>query len=142
MPDNERAERGKAMDHLALVRSLSGEMSAAISAIEHNDMGEFAAHVAAQEAICHKLKQDTDQALRVVDESYQAASKDPADSRLFEKIREAHLALAQLNRTYSALIQRSQKSIGAIIGLYRNHGQRYSKDQNPQPSAHTWSCEA
>lgn len=141
MAETETPEESQATEHLALVRALSHEISSAISAIERNDMGDFASRIAAQEAICHKLNPKGDESLKLACESYKAAANSPAGSPLSHKIHEAHLALARLNRVYAALIRRSQKSIGSIISLYKSQGQSYTKDAKAQPSQHTWSCE-
>jgi len=142
MSEFENAGQKEATEHLALVRALSGEISSAISAIERNDMVELGSRIAAQEVICHKLNQQDPQRLKQAFESYRAAVQTPAKSTLFDNIREAHLALTRLNRVYAGVVSRSQRSIELITDLYRNHGQRYSKDDNARPAKHTWSCEA
>ncbi|MFY9675142.1 MAG: hypothetical protein WB817_04660 [Terriglobales bacterium] len=142
MPNSETADQAEASQHLALVRSLSAEISSAISAIERNDMSELSSRIAAQEVICHKLSEQDPQRLKRAIESYRAAAQPPANSSIFEKIREAHRALAQLNRVYAGVVSRSQRSIELITNLYRNHGQRYDKDDKTRPAQHNWSCEA
>ncbi|MFZ3264122.1 MAG: hypothetical protein WA172_08980 [Terriglobales bacterium] len=141
MAETETPDHREATEHLALVRALSHEISSAISAIERNDMGDFASRVAAQEAISHQLNRKGEESLKLACESYKAAAESPAGSPLSQKIREAHVALARLNRVYAALIRRSQKSIGLIISLYKSQGQSYTKDAKAQSSQHTWSCE-
>ncbi len=142
MPEIETVDHDETRQHLALVRALSGEVSNAISAIERNDMGELASHIAAQEIICHKLNQQDPQHLKHAFEAYRSTAQSREKSSLIQKVREAHLALARLNRTYAGVISRSQRSIELITNLYRNHGQGYNKDENVRPSKHTWSCEA
>ena len=137
-----KADHQDGIEHLALVRALSHEISEAISAIEHNDLADLNKRVAAQEYLSEKLKQKHLPSLLLVCESYRTASEIPADTSLRQKIREAHLALAQLSRVYAALIQRSQRSVGLILDLYRNHGQRYTRDASALPAKHTLSCEA
>lgn len=141
MPDTTKIETLAAAQHLALVTSLSSEISSAISAIERNDMSEFESRVAAQEAICHKLAQQDPERLKRAFDSYQSAALTPATASLLDKVREAHLALARLNRVYAGVVGRSQRSIELITNFYRNYGQRYSKDENARPAKHTWSCE-
>jgi hypothetical protein len=142
MPELETVNHDETKQHLALVRELSGEISSAISAIERNDMTELTSRLAAQEVICHKLNQQDPQRLKQAFESYRSAVQSRDKSSLLQKVREAHLTLARLNRTYAGVIGRSQRSIELITSLYRNHGQGYSKDEKAQPSKHTWSCEA
>jgi uncharacterized protein YcbK (DUF882 family) len=142
MPEFEAAGHKEVTEHLALVRALSGEISSAISAIERNDMAELGSRIAAQEVICHKLNQQDPQRLKQAFESYRSAAETSADPTLFDNIREAHLALTRLNRIYAGVVSGSQRSIELITNLYRNHGQRYNKDDNARPAKHTWSCEA
>ncbi len=142
MSESENAGHNEATEHLALVRALSGEISSAISAIERNDMTELGSRIAAQEVICHKLNQQDPQRLKHAFESYRSVAQTPAKSTLFDNIREAHQTLTRLNRIYAGVVSRSQRSIELITNLYRNHGQRYSKDDNARPAKHTWSCEA
>lgn len=142
MPEIETVDHDETKQHLALVRALSGEVSNAISAIERNDMTELTSRLAAQEVICHKLNQQDPQRLKQALESYRSAAQSREKSSLIHKVREAHLALARLNRAYAGVISRSQRSIELITNLYRNHGQGYSKDESARPSKHTWSCEA
>lgn len=129
------------MEHLALVQALSREISSAISAIERNDMAEFALRLAAQEAICHGLDGKGPK-FRAACSSYRAASAIVPEESVWERIRQAHFALAKLNRVYSGVISRSQKSVALILNLYKNHGQRYSKDADARGSRHNLSCEA
>lgn len=128
--------------HLALVQALSGEISSAISAIERNDMSDLSARIAAQEAICQELNRQDPQRLQQAFESYSSTAQIPTKHSIIDKIREAHLTLARLNRIYAGIISRSQRSIELILSLYQNHGQRYHKDDNARPAKHTWSCEA
>jgi hypothetical protein len=141
MADPRTAEAREAMEHLALVQALSHEISSAISAIERNDMADFAARLSAQEAICRDLDRKGTK-FQAACASYRASSNLPAEASVWEKIRQAHFALAKLNRVYRGVISRSQKSIGLILNLYKNHGQRYSKDANARGGKHTLSCEA
>jgi len=139
----QQATKKDAVEHLALVRSLSHEISSAISAIERNDRADLSERVAAQEAICLKLNQKSPTDLQLACASYRATSEQSeGEPSLWQKIREAHIALDRVNRVYAALIKRSQKSIEMIVGLYRNPGPPYAKDEGAPSPKHTWSCEA
>ncbi|HVM91861.1 MAG TPA: hypothetical protein VMT67_03560 [Terriglobales bacterium] len=141
MPDTEKITQEEATQHLALVTALSSEVSLAISAIERNDMTELESRIAAQETICQKLAQQDPERLKRAFNSYKSAAETPSRTTLFDKVREAHLALARLNRVYAGIVGRSQRSIELIANFYRNYGQRYSKDESAPPAKHTWSCE-
>jgi len=130
------------IEHLALVRALSREVSSAISAIERNDLTLLTNSVAAQEAICQKLNRQGTEWLRLACASYRASVDGPVETPMMQTIREAHLGLAHLNRIYAGLVRRSQRSIELITALYRNYGQGYAKTPNNRTSNHTWSCEA
>lgn len=142
MSEIETVDHDETQQHLSLVRALSGEISNAISAIERNDMGELNSRIAAQEVICHKLNQQDPQRLKQAFESYRSTAQNRDKSSLIQRIREAHLTLARLNRAYAGVISGSQRSIELITNLYRHHGQGYSKGEKARPSKHTWSCEA
>jgi len=141
MPDFETADHGQTKQHLDLVQALSGEISSAIASIERNDMVELGSHITAQEIICQKLKQQDPHRLQQAFESYRSAAQVAVKSSPLQKLRDEYLALAHLNRIYAKVIGRSQKSIELIANLYRNHGQRYNKDEKTRPGKHTWSCE-
>ncbi|HTR27100.1 MAG TPA: hypothetical protein VMI10_24220 [Terriglobales bacterium] len=142
MPDTGKIDHQETTQHLALVTALSSEISSAISAIERNDMAELKSRVAAQEAICQRLAQQDPDRLKRAFDSYKSVAQTPAKATLFEKVREAHLALARLNRVYAGVVGRSQRSLELITNFYRNYGQRYSKEEGAPPTKHTWSCEA
>ena len=142
MSEIQTVDQDETQQHLALVRALSGEVSSAISAIERNDMGELTSRIAAQEVICQKLNQQDPQRLKQAFESYRSAALSREKSSLVERVRQAHLALARLNRTYAGVLSRSQRSIELITNLYRTHGQGYNNNEKARPSKHTWSCEA
>lgn len=133
-------EKAVATEHLALVRALSQEVSAAISAIERNDLALLKTSVVAQESICQKLSQRRAEWLRSACASYRASSGEQRDVSLLQEVRDAHVVLARLNRIYEALIARSQKSIKLITALYRAQAD-YSRDPKVRTGDHTWSCE-
>jgi hypothetical protein len=142
MANNETLGHKEGMEHLALVRALSQEVSSAISAIERNDLAELTTRVAAQDAICFKLNQKGPQTLQLACEPYRASCESSEERSLWQAICEAHTALSRLNRTYAGLVKRSQRSIELIAGLYRNPDQSYDRNPTAQPGKHTWSCEA
>jgi hypothetical protein len=141
MPDLQTADHDQTKQQLALVQALSGEISSAISALERNDMVELGSHVAAQEVICQKMKQQDPQRLRKAAEAYGSTAQIAGKSSSLQKLRDEYLALAHLNRIYARMISRSQKSIELLSNLYQNYGQRYNKDEKTRPGKHTWSCE-
>jgi hypothetical protein len=98
--------------------------------------------IAAQEVICHKLNQQDPQRLKHAFESYRSTAQSREKSSLIQRVRQAHLTLARLSRTYGGVLSRSQRSIELITNLYRNHGHGYSKDEKARHPKHTWSCEA
>jgi hypothetical protein len=113
------------LDHLDLVRALSEEIGAAISAIERNQLKRLEAAIRNQERICHELltRRNTTSAL--------------AGTRT-QEVEEAHSNLAQLNRVYAGVMKRAKRCADLLLALY---GQGYGNDVS-LADRHSWSCEA
>jgi hypothetical protein len=124
------ATRQQQSQHLAQVHALLQAMASAIAAIEKNDLRKFDTCLAAQETICHRLSANPCAPPSIARDD---AAIDHLDVRFHQEIREAHKALAQLNRIYAALLKRARKSAQLMTVLHRNH---------VPPQRHTWSCEA
>ena len=127
------------LEHLAQVRALSLAVASAISAIEKNDLRQFEIQLANQETICNRLS-----AAKWILSPTAAEEAGPGanlDESLLPEIRKAYIALAQLNRVYAALLNRTRRSFGLIAALYRSHGEGYQRGPVPLPQHHTWSCE-
>jgi len=119
-------------EYLGRVQALGQAIASAISAIEKYDRTRFEAHLAVQETICNRLTAT----------NWKVLFEGTAPS-LIEEVRQAHMALAQLNRVYAALLKRVRRSSGLIVALYRSHGEGYDRGPSPLLSqGHTWSCEA
>ena len=125
-------------EHLGELRALSHQIGSAISAVEHNDLAKLQSCVAEQERLCQQLGGGK-WLLPAIGEKESGASS--AAPTLREEIREAYVALAQLNRVYGALLKRAQRSCGLLTGAYRDLGQGYGKDSPGCAERHTWSCE-
>jgi hypothetical protein len=126
-------------EHLAQVQALAQAMRAAIAAIEKNDLAQFQAHLAAQETICNRLSCGPETASRI---AKAAVSGEKAEPGLHHEIRQAYVALAQMNRVYGSLLKRARKSVEMMIALYRSHGTGYDRGPAALPQSRTWSCEA
>jgi hypothetical protein len=127
------------LEHLAQVHALLQSVAFAISAIEKNNLREFETQLAAQETICNRLS-GKKLAMSSIDKAKAVRGETP-DAGLLQEIRRAHLALAQLNRVYAALVRRSRRHVGLIAALYRSHGVGYDRGLATLPQRHTWSCE-
>jgi hypothetical protein len=121
------------VEHLALVHALSRAIGSAISAIEKNNLPELETQLAIQETICNRLSGNK--------LAMSSVSKVEVVHGELQQIRQAHLALAQLNRVYAALLKRSRRHLGQITALYGNHGEGYNRGPSTLPQRHTWSCE-
>jgi hypothetical protein len=130
MPTSD-ATRRQQSQHLAQVLALQQAIASAIAAIEKNDLRNLETSLATQETICHRLSANP---CVPSSASGEDAAIDNADALLHKEMREAHIALAQLNRIYAALLKRARKSAQLMTVLYRNHV--------ASPQRHTWSCEA
>jgi len=111
------------LDYLDLVRALSEQIAAAISAIERNQLQQFDAAIRSQEKICHELL------------AVSAARLSPTRR---QAVKEAHSTLVQLNRVYAGVIKRAKRCADLLLALY---GQGYGNDI-PLIDRHSWSCEA
>ena len=136
---NSDAARNSQLEHLAQVKALSREVASGISAIERNDLKQFESHLAAQESICTRLAGT--QLLLPPAKAEPAPSTDAPSFALLREIRQAHLALAKLNRVYAAVLKRAQRTTGMIASVYRSHGQGYERTPSAPVKHQTWSCE-
>jgi hypothetical protein len=131
--------RQEQLEHLAQVHALAQAVSSAISAIEKNDLQKFEIHLAAQESICNRLSGP--RWMLPSTATREGVDGESLDAQLLQEIRQAYVALAQLNRVYAALLKRARRSVELIIALYRSHGEGYDRGPSPLPQRHTWSCE-
>jgi hypothetical protein len=138
MPRSNSTNDQMGREHLAQVRALSEEVASAISAIEQNNLQQLQKSVALQETLCDQI---AEKKWQLPSASGKDSGTDAAAMPLIEEIRKAHVALAQVNRVYAAVLKRSQRSAGLIAAIYRNHGQGYAKDAPVLADRHTWSCE-
>jgi hypothetical protein len=109
------------------VQALCSEVQASILALEQNNVALLEQSLAKQEALCNQLT--------VLKE--QSAGSKPLDARSAAEIRHAYMALAQKNRTYAALLKRSNRTVSLLSGFYRCYG---AGTEN-KPMNHTLSCE-
>ena len=137
---NADSTREQQRKHLAQVQALSREVASALSAIEKNDLHQFEMHVASQEAICNSMV-SPQKLLPPAPALSGSGSEADSGSRLLDEIRQAHEALAQVNRVYAAVLRRAEKTRGLIAAIYRAHGQGYERGPSPIAKHHTWSCE-
>jgi hypothetical protein len=139
MPTSEAIRQQDLREHLAQVHALSGAIASAILAIEKNNLPELETQLAAQEMICNRLSE----AKLVMSSIFNAETVrgETVNALWPQEIRQAHLALAQLNRVYAALLRRSRRYTGMIAVLYRSHGEGYDRGTSTLPQRHTWSCE-
>ncbi len=138
MLQSDGTRRREQLEHLAQVHALSQAIASAISAIEKNDLPQLETHVAAQETMCNRLS-GTKGIFPLSPKASAAANGNP-ETQLQQELRQAHVALAQLNRVYAALLKRSSRSVGLMAALYRQ-GAGYDRSPAPAPQRHSWSCE-
>lgn len=131
--------RERQVKYLAQVQALSREIADAISAIEKNDLTKFQKHVASQEALCDTMAPA--QKLLPPAPAGSRESEPDSEAELVVEIRQAHTSLAQLNRTYAAVLKRAEKNRALIAAIYWAHGQGYDRGPSPIIKHHTWSCE-
>jgi len=112
-------------DYLDLIRALSKEIAAAVSAIERNQLKQLEAAIENQEIICQKLL------ARKASPSQLAGTGNAA-------LEEARSQLAQVNRVYAGVVKRAKRCADLLLALY---GQGYGSDVR-LADRHSWSCEA
>jgi hypothetical protein len=123
-----RKSTDRESEQLDLVRALSSEITAAISALEKNDLHRLQAAIAAQERICHQM---------VVRKSLPVA---PGTSDT-DLLRAAYAELAQLNRVYAGVIKRSKRCADLLLALYGSCGIGYGKDLSGSSAQQSLTCE-
>ena len=114
--------------HLDLVRALSSEITAAIAALEKNDLQRLQAAIARQEQICHHM----------VAAKWSPLAPSAADTDL---LRAAYAELAQLNRVYAGVIKRSKRCADLLLALYGSCGIGYGKDLSGSSARQSLTCE-
>ena len=138
MRNDNATRKQEQLEHLAQVNALRQAIASAISAIEKNDLTQFETHLATQETICHRLSATKCASLFTAPG---IAASEEADRPLSLEIRQAYMALAQLNRVYAALLKRARRSFGLMVALYRTHREGYDRSPSALAQGHTWSCE-
>ena len=124
--------------HVGGVRALTDQIGYAISAIEHNSLGKLQEALSAQDALCRQLAETR---LLLPERCESSIAPPPQELALREELRDAYVALSQMNRVYAALVKRVERSCGALAAVYRNHTQGYSKDLPSPPERRSLSCE-
>jgi hypothetical protein len=128
MQDTDRSAKQDEQQHVALVHSLARELESARGALVKNNLAQFNAHVAQQEAICQQLANTPWTRRRA-----------PSDETTSE-IREAYESLAQQNRIYAAVLRRWKRTNDLLAALYRCQ-QGYGNAVSAASKLETWSCE-
>lgn len=123
-----RKSTDRESQQLQWVRALSSEITAAIAALETNDLPRLQAAIASQERICHQM---------VVSKS-QPVAPGATDTDL---LRAAYAELAQLNRVYAGVIQRSKRCSDLLLALYSSCGIGYGKDLSGSSTQQSVTCE-
>ncbi len=124
--------------HVAQVRALASQIGNAISAIEHNDLLKLQDSVSAQHTLCCQLAETR---LLLPERCESGIAPTAREVELREELREAYVALGQMNRIYTALLKRAERSCVALAAVYRTHTQGYSKDSPSPPERRNLSCE-
>ena len=121
MTSKSASQETEQLEHLELVGALSREITAALSAIEKNDLPAFQAAIANQEKVCHQMIVHKGSPL--------AASANDTDL-----VRKAYLELAQLNRVYGGVIKRSKRCADLLAALYSSCGIGHGKEGSERQS--------
>jgi hypothetical protein len=125
--------------HLMRVRALTAEVTAAIYAVEHNDLGKLQVAISNQERICNELA--TTKWTPSSPEKKPVRGAKPATSEIVDQIQAAYVALAQINRVYAGVVKRSKRAVDLLAALYGNQRDGYSPEPRPSENFQTLSCE-
>jgi hypothetical protein len=125
--------------HLTRVRLLTGEVAAAISAIEHNNLRQLQIAVANQERICNELVTTKWRPSPLAKKNVRRNAAPIAETG--DQIQAAYVALAQINRVYAGVVKRSKRSVDLLSALYGNQGDGYGQEPLPSETLQTLSCE-
>ena len=139
MPKSDLTRENVDAQHLTRVRLLTGEVAAAISAIEHNNLRQLQIAVANQERICNELA-TTKWTPSPLARKYLRRNTAPI-SETGDQIQAAYVALAQINRVYAGVVKRSKRSVDLLSALYGNQGDGYGQEPLPSETLQTLSCE-
>jgi hypothetical protein len=116
------------LEHLELVHALFRAISAAISAIERNDLQQFQTAIANQEDICHEL-------------ASRKWSPGGISGANRGAVQQAYAKLSQLNRTYAGVIKRARRCADVLSSLYGLWDKRYGKELPALADRQPWTCE-
>jgi hypothetical protein len=125
--------------HLMRVRAMTAEVAAAISAVEHNDLGKLQVAIVNQERICNELATTKWTPSFPAKKPVRAAK--PATLEIVDQIQTAYVALAQINRVYAGVVKRSKRAVDLLSALYGSQGDSYSPEPRSSESFQTLSCE-
>ena len=126
-------------EYLGTLRVLAAEVEAGMFALAHNELPKFREHVTQQENLCSKLQE-----LMITlcaHRKHELNLTSTSDSNIEKQIHAAHRKLAEVNRQYALLLERSNRSLSLLTALCRTYGDRFEQTTSrPTPYA-TWSCE-
>jgi hypothetical protein len=122
------------LEYIRLVRSLTAEMDAALSALARNDLQQFESSVAAQERLCETERSVLQHLRRNLPPGKQFSLAAP------KQLVAAGRDLRQQNRVYAAVLARGTQVCRALLSVYQE-SRGYSQEGRIAPPTHTWSCE-
>ena len=120
--------------YLRQMDELRDEIQSAMLAIAGNSLSVLEGSLWRQEVLCTSLKHLS-----------RTLGPDALHGPLTARIHETSIALQELNRTYSLLIQQSSQSADLLYRLcrsYKDHSSSNPSALRPSATAQTWSCEA
>jgi hypothetical protein len=117
------------LEHLELVQALSRAISAAVAAIERNNLEELLTAIANQEEICHEL----------ISRKWSRGEMCGTNT---DAVQQAYMALSQINRIYAGVIKRSRRFADLLSSVYGASDKRYGKELPILVERQPWTCEA
>jgi hypothetical protein len=136
---NKAIAQEHAPEYLDCLRALARELDRAMHSLADNTLGAFEDSVQRQLALCARLSSlvARHNAAPVVGASGTA----PTDEELSQRIADARANLLVLNRTYSALLRHSGRTMQMFAGLAKCYGGYPQPGVAASPNLSTWSSQ-
>lgn len=139
-PEIGRLSQGEAVEYLANLRGLAGELNRAMEAIVMQQLPTLQNSLHLQKLQTARLADLRHAPMGRLEHDSQPV-KESIDSDLALEIQAATDTLLLLNGRYAALLKHSQDTLRLLAGLYSSYGGSVQPNSGVQSSLQTWSCE-
>jgi hypothetical protein len=127
-------------DHLVAVHSLCRSVQTGITALAENRLSEFKLQVELQKELCTGLESAMNLVAISASDATSICFSEKEEQSLLD-VDQGHHQLAALNRTYTALLRRSRRSIAMQIALCDSCLGGFGTVDPRHSGRHTWRTE-